>query len=111
MTLVRRIPLLVLAVFISLSTAFGQTSGSIRGTVQDPPGAIVAGAKVTATWQERKTSHVASTSTSRQFEFKQNQFGGTLGGPLQSLPFVCKISERYLECDVVNCGSCRSIPR
>src|SRR2546425_3258181 len=65
MTLVRRIPLLVLAVFISLSTAFGQTSGSIRGTVQDPPGAIVAGAKVTATWQERKTSHVASTSTSR----------------------------------------------
>ena len=44
MTLVRRIPLLVLAVFISLSTAFGQTSGSIRGTVQDPPGAIVAGA-------------------------------------------------------------------
>ncbi len=107
MTLVRRIPLLVLAVFISLSTAFGQTSGSIRGTVQDPPGAIVAGTKVTATWQESKTSHVVSTSASGQFAFKQNQFGGTLGGPA-SVSSVRPQNQR--EVSRMRCGQLWKLP-
>jgi hypothetical protein len=51
------------------ATVFGQTTGTIRGTVIDPSGAVVARAKVTAIWQETQTSRETNTSGSGDYEF------------------------------------------
>ncbi len=37
----------VLAVWIAMGGAWAQTTGTIRGTVKDPSGAVIPGAKVT----------------------------------------------------------------
>jgi hypothetical protein len=94
MTLLRRIPFLLLTVFVLLSMAFGQTSGSIRGTVRDPSGAVVAGAKVTATWQETKTSREAATSPSGEFVFPVLAVGH------YTLEIEAKGFKKYLEKDI-----------
>src|SRR6185295_4925516 len=55
-------------------SAHGQaTTGSIRGTVTDPNGAVVSGAKVTLTRKTTGGTQTAQTSTAGQFEFTNLQ--------------------------------------
>ena len=62
-----------LALFIcaSMTVAFAQqTTGNIRGIVKDPAGAVVSGAKVTAT--DKSTNTSTSTVSTTEGEFKLN---------------------------------------
>lgn len=55
----------VAAIFLSLSgLAFSQGFGTIVGTVTDPTGALVAGAKVTATEAATGVARAAQTNAS-----------------------------------------------
>ncbi len=66
--------LVLLGVFLSAS-AFGQTSGSLGGVVQDPQGAAVTGAKVTLTDPKKNLTLQATTSSEGNFAFPGLQPG------------------------------------
>ncbi|HUI42817.1 MAG TPA: carboxypeptidase regulatory-like domain-containing protein [Terriglobia bacterium] len=59
----------ILAALIWAGTASAQTTGTLRGTVQDPTGAVVPGATVTATLQETQVTRSATTDASGNYEF------------------------------------------
>ena len=67
------------AVLFALSCVFvvhGQvTTGSIRGVVTDPNGAVVSGAQVTLTRKSTSGTQTSQTNTSGQFEFANLQPG------------------------------------
>jgi outer membrane receptor protein involved in Fe transport len=64
MTTIRNLICAVLAVFLGMSAAAQQITGSIRGTVVDPTGATVQGASVSATQTETGLSRTSMTDRS-----------------------------------------------
>jgi len=58
-----------LAAWIAMGGAWAQTTGTIRGIVKDPSGAVVAGAKVTATLQETKVTRTVPADEGGVYEF------------------------------------------
>ncbi|HEY1213272.1 MAG TPA: carboxypeptidase-like regulatory domain-containing protein, partial [Bryobacteraceae bacterium] len=66
---------LVLAILVALSTAYGQQTGSIVGTVADPTGAIVTKARVSLT--NTQTGDIRSTTSNAEGFFV---FTGTVAG-------------------------------
>ena len=72
----RAVPVVALMVCFCLRVGFSQsTSGSISGTVVDAQQASVAGAKVTATEQERKFSFTTTSTEAGRFVFAQTPPG------------------------------------
>jgi hypothetical protein len=69
MTFTHRLRFFLLAFVVFPSAVFAQTTGSIHGTVTDPSGAVIAGAKVTATSPETQASHEAATNANGEFKF------------------------------------------
>jgi hypothetical protein len=69
MTPFRKFPLFIIAAFIFPAAARAQTTGIIRGAVNDPSGLVVAGARVTVTWQETQASRTATSDANGDFEF------------------------------------------
>ncbi|MBI3664433.1 MAG: TonB-dependent receptor [Acidobacteria bacterium] len=59
---------LVLAVLTSAGSAFAQTTGAIRGTVKDPSGAVVVGAKVDVTLEGTGAGRSAATNERGEFD-------------------------------------------
>ncbi len=57
------------------AAGFGQTSGVVRGTVHDPSGAVVPGAKVTAIDQSTNLPRATTTTAQGTFEFPVLQVG------------------------------------
>lgn len=68
----RRVFTLFFVLFIAtMSVAYGQTfRGAINGTVTDPTGAVVAGAKVTATDTATNIAHSMTATSDGQFSFQ-----------------------------------------
>ena len=60
---------LAFGAFVLASGAFGQTTGTIRGTVTDPSDLVVAGAKVTVTLQETGVTRSNETNGSGDYDF------------------------------------------
>ncbi|MFY9528957.1 MAG: carboxypeptidase regulatory-like domain-containing protein [Candidatus Acidiferrales bacterium] len=69
MTPFRKLPLFIIAAFIFPAAALAQTTGTIRGAVNDPSGLVVAGARVTVTWQETHATRTAASDANGDFEF------------------------------------------
>jgi hypothetical protein len=69
----RKVARFFAAILFALSCVFVAqaqvTTGSVRGTVTDPDGAVVPNAKVTITKKSNNSSNTAQTSGSGQFEF------------------------------------------
>jgi len=66
----------ILSVIACLAPAFGQvTTGSVRGSVADPNGAVVPNAKVTLTKKSNNNSITTQTSDAGQFEFNNLSVG------------------------------------
>ena len=59
----------LLATLLCTDPAFPQTTGTLRGTVQDPAGLGIPGAKVTATLEETQVTRVTTTNSSGVYEF------------------------------------------
>jgi hypothetical protein len=59
----------LLLLVISSSSSWAQTTGTIRGTVTDPSGAVVPGAGVTATQLDTHVIRTTATSESGEYEF------------------------------------------
>ena len=57
------------AVLIFAGAALAQTTGSIRGTLKDPSGAVIPGAQVTATLEGQNVPHVTTTDENGDYEF------------------------------------------
>jgi Carboxypeptidase regulatory-like domain len=57
------------AALVFAGGALAQTTGSIRGTLKDPSGAVIPGAHVTATLEAQNVPHVTSTDDNGDFEF------------------------------------------
>ena len=53
----------------SIGAGWAQTTGTIRGTVTDPSGAVVPGASVTATQSDTLTTRAVTTNESGDYEF------------------------------------------
>lgn len=70
----RAASLFLLSLFLTV-VAFGQTSASLSGTVQDPQGNAVSGAKVTVSDPARNLQIEATTSSDGQFSFPTLQPG------------------------------------
>jgi hypothetical protein len=68
-TFAKRALLLCTAICLSVFAAFAQTTGSLFGTVQDPNGAAVAGAKVNVADTSRGRQFDATTSSDGTFSF------------------------------------------
>jgi hypothetical protein len=66
-----RILVFVLGMAWISAPAWGQDTGSLRGTVTDPAGAAVGGAKVVATDRASSVSHTATTSGDGAYGFTQ----------------------------------------
>lgn len=64
-----RIVGLVAVVLVCLVTANAQTTGKVRGIVQDPSGAIIAGAKVTITNKATNVSATVQSSGQGEYQF------------------------------------------
>src|ERR1700722_9195152 len=63
--------LFFLSFVLIVSVAYGQTfRGAINGTVTDPTGAVVAGAKVTATDIATNIAHTMAATSDGQFSFQ-----------------------------------------
>ncbi len=60
---------LALATLVLMVPAAAQTSGTLRGTVKDPSGAVVPNAKITATQQATKVTRSASSDAGGSFVF------------------------------------------
>src|SRR4051812_48795724 len=70
----RLLGLLALVLFCAGGTAFGQSDrGSITGTVTDPSGAVIEGAKVTATNVDSNEVREAETNGAGQYSLPQLQ--------------------------------------
>ncbi len=69
MRLFLRMLLFVLASLVLEAAGLAQTTGTIRGTVKDPSGLVVAGAKVTAILEDTKVTRTTSTDISGSYEF------------------------------------------
>jgi hypothetical protein len=67
----------LLALFCSISVLAQTVTGSIRGTVTDPSGAIIAGAKVVATNAATGVSTTATTNSSGEYSIRFLQIGHT----------------------------------
>jgi hypothetical protein len=59
----------VLAVLFSGVASFAQTTGTLSGTVKDPSGSVIPGAKVTATLQETQVTRTTTTDASGDYTF------------------------------------------
>jgi Carboxypeptidase regulatory-like domain/TonB dependent receptor len=63
---------MLLCILSTASLAFGQTAfTSLRGTIKDPSGALVPGAKVTITASDTGSSFTATTNSAGMYEFAQ----------------------------------------
>jgi outer membrane receptor protein involved in Fe transport len=71
----RYLSLLTLSLWITAVTCFGQGIGTIYGTVTDPSGAGIAGAKVTATLIERGLTRVENTNSTGEYVFSAMPIG------------------------------------
>ncbi len=69
LTFAKRTMLLCVAVCVLAITAFAQTTGSLSGTVHDPSGAAVAGAKVTVSDLTQNRQVDATTGSDGNFSF------------------------------------------
>ncbi|MGA9181998.1 MAG: carboxypeptidase regulatory-like domain-containing protein, partial [Candidatus Acidiferrales bacterium] len=67
--------LLVFLGFFGCAAAWGQTSGEIRGTVNDPSGAVVPGATVTATLTGTDTKRTVTSDKDGAFEIPELAIG------------------------------------
>ncbi len=84
-----------LALLIGAAT-FAQTTGTIRGSVKDPSGAVVPGANVTATLQRMQTERTAAAGNDGDYEFAELPVGQySVGGYHQR---ACKMSPRRALC-------------
>ncbi|MGH9565937.1 MAG: carboxypeptidase-like regulatory domain-containing protein, partial [Candidatus Angelobacter sp.] len=61
-------PLLVLLAFVFSAAAFGQTTASIKGTVTDPSGAAVSGAKITVKSPDLGIARTTQTNSAGDYE-------------------------------------------
>jgi len=59
----------VLAVLASSVAGFAQTTGTLRGTIKDPSGAVIPGASVTATQEETNAARKTQSNESGDYEF------------------------------------------
>ena len=57
--------------FVSIRSARGQDVGSLGGTVTDPTGAAVSGARVTATDLSSSATHATTTDKNGSYSFTQ----------------------------------------
>ncbi len=60
---------LTVLVLLSTSCAFAQTTGVLRGTVKDPSGAVIGGAKITAILQGTNTSRAVTSDPRGEYVF------------------------------------------
>ncbi|MGO8788875.1 MAG: carboxypeptidase regulatory-like domain-containing protein [Terriglobia bacterium] len=67
--LLRRFMLLIVSIFAAGGSLWAQTTGTIRGTVQDPSGAIVPGAQVAATLEQAYVNRTTQTNAEGQYVF------------------------------------------
>ena len=65
----RRLALLSTLLFAASGALWAQTTGTIRGTVTDPTGAVIPGAHVTATYMQSNTAREAETNTEGAYVF------------------------------------------
>ncbi len=70
-----RVCLLVFLGLVATGTAWGQTNGSIRGTVNDPSGATVPGASVTVTLTGTDTSRTVVAGSDGDFDVPELAVG------------------------------------
>jgi Carboxypeptidase regulatory-like domain/TonB dependent receptor len=70
-----RVCLLVFLGLVATGAAWGQTNGSIRGTVTDPSGATVPGATITATLSGTETTRVVTADSNGAFEIPELAVG------------------------------------
>jgi hypothetical protein len=70
-----RVCLVVFPFLLTCVSAFGQTTGGIRGEVKDPSGAIVQGAAVTATQVSTASSRSSTTGQDGNFEIPELAVG------------------------------------
>src|ERR1700735_2218408 len=66
---------LVCAILLSCAAAWGQTNGEIRGTVNDPSGAIVPGATVTATLTGTDSTRTVTSDSDGAFTIPELAVG------------------------------------
>ncbi len=72
----RRICSLIFAVVFATSAAFGQSShGALAGTVTDPTGAVIPGAKVTVVEEARGTKSETVSTSSGDYRFTELPVG------------------------------------
>ena len=64
-----RVLFLMAVIFAATSGLWGQTTGTIRGTVKDPSGAVVPGARVTAVLAEAYASRSTATTADGEYAF------------------------------------------
>ncbi|MBZ5669109.1 MAG: carboxypeptidase regulatory-like domain-containing protein [Acidobacteriia bacterium] len=64
-----RVLFLMAVIFAAADSLWGQTTGTIRGTVKDPSGAVVPGARVTAVLAEAYASRSMATTTDGEYAF------------------------------------------
>jgi len=61
----------VLTVLLSGVASFAQTTGTLRGTIKDPSGAVVPGASVTATQEETNVARKTQSNESGDYMFER----------------------------------------
>ncbi|HEV2492195.1 MAG TPA: carboxypeptidase regulatory-like domain-containing protein [Terriglobia bacterium] len=59
----------MLALGLGGATAFGQTTGTLRGTVKDPTGAVIPGAQITATQEGTNLPRTTATDAGGDYAF------------------------------------------
>jgi hypothetical protein len=64
-----RVLFLMAVIFAAADSLWGQTTGTIRGTVKDPSGAVVPGARVTAVLAEAYASRSTATTADGEYAF------------------------------------------
>lgn len=90
--------LFLLAIFAAGVQTFAQTTGTLRGTVADPSGLPVPGAKVTATFQATQVQRSATSRADGTFEFPVLPVGQyTLTAEIQGFK---KFEQRDIEVDL-----------
>src|SRR5215208_303544 len=91
----RSMPYFTIAILLAALNGYGQaTSGSLMGTVADPAGAAIPGAKLTITSQERGTVSTLTTNESGNYIRTQ------LASGLYTVEFEAQGFQRAIQEDV-----------
>ena len=73
--MLKKWPVLLLSLLVCLSLAAQKYTGTIRGTITDPSGAVVSGAEVTVTNRGTGASRTATTSSEGTYAFPDLEAG------------------------------------